>query len=212
MVRVMAHMTTSVEYGIHSLLWLTESGGAPLSARDLAEFQKLPPAFLAKILSKLEKAGLLTAAGGVRGGYILAREPASISFLQIVDAIEGKKPLFECQEIRERCALFDEAPPFWATKGVCSIHAVMLRAEKSMRDSLARESLADVAKVVQRKAPAEFSDEVQQWLSNRVGSRIAKPGASKQCSPQKSPSKKIPAPSSDGSKKRRVLINRNPEL
>src|SRR6202008_2714858 len=129
--------TASVEYGLHSLLWLIDAGPDPLSCRDLAEFQGLSPTFLAKIFAKLEKAGILQATEGVRGGYVLGRAPDEISFLEVVDAIEGRKPLFDCQEIRGRCVLFGEAPPGWAMRGVCSVHAVMLRAEKAMRESLA---------------------------------------------------------------------------
>ena len=124
----MAHLTTSVEYGIHCLLWLVGSGDAALSSRDLAELQGVSPSFLAKIFPKLEKAGIVTASEGVRGGYRLGRSAEDISFLQIVDAIEGEKPLFDCQEVRGRCAVFGESPPAWATGGVCAVHAVMLQA------------------------------------------------------------------------------------
>ncbi|MDT1107444.1 transcriptional regulator, partial [Pseudomonas aeruginosa] len=86
-----------------------------------------------------------------------------------------KKPLFDCQEIRGRCAVFGNAPPGWATGGTCAIHAVMLRAEKAMRDSLASQSLADVAHVVGRKAPPDFSNEVRDWLGERIKSRARKP-------------------------------------
>jgi Rrf2 family protein len=167
----MAHMTVSVEYGTHCLLWLAEAGGRPLSSRDLGELQGISPSFLAKIFAKLEKAGIVTATDGMRGGYVLARKPEKISFLQIVDAIEGEKPLFDCQEIRGRCAVFGDQPPRWATKGVCAIHAVMLQAEKAMRDTLARQTLADTARTVERKAPADFASSVQEWLDRRTESR-----------------------------------------
>ena len=36
-------------------------------------------------------------------------------------AIDGEKSLFECREIRGRCAIFDGKPPAWSTRGVCSI-------------------------------------------------------------------------------------------
>jgi len=170
----MAHLTASVEYGIHSLLWLVSSGDAPLSSRDLAEFQGLSSTFLAKIFPKLEKAGIVRASEGARGGYLLARKPEDISFLQIVDAIKGPKRLFDRQEIRGRCTLFGDSPPRWATNGVCSVHVVMLRAEKAMRDTLAGHSLADLAQAVGRKAPPDFSGEVRNWLSDRVNSRVGK--------------------------------------
>ncbi len=113
----MAHLTSSVEYGLHCLLWLVDKKEQPLSSRDLAELQGVSPSFLAKIFPKLEKAGIVRATGGVRGGYVLARPADRISFLDVVDAIEGDKPLFECQEIRGRCTLFGGEAPGWATAG-----------------------------------------------------------------------------------------------
>lgn len=172
----MAHLTSSVEYGIHCLLWLTGSGDTALSSRDLAELQGVSPSFLAKIFPRLEKAGIVVASEGVRGGYRLGRPARDISFLQIVDAIEGKKPLFDCQEVRGRCALFGDSPPAWATGGVCAIHAVMLQAEKAMRDSLASQSLADVAARFGNKAPDQFFEDVRAWTQDRLQGRIrAKP-------------------------------------
>lgn len=172
----MAHITVSVEYGIHCLLWLVDSGEAPLSSRDLAELQGLSPTFLAKIFAKLEKAGIVRATEGVRGGYVLARKPEDINVLAVVDAIEGRKPLFDCQEIRGRCAVFGDRPPAWATAGICSIHAVMLHAENAMREALAAQSLADVARTVYRQAPPEFANDLQEWIVHRITGRGRKAG------------------------------------
>ena len=176
-VRVMAHITAGVEYGLHCLLWLTSSPGAPLSSRDLADFQGISPSFVAKVFPKLEKAGIVTASEGIKGGYLLAKQPQDITVLDVVDAIEGRKPLFDCQEIRSRCAVYRERPPSWATKGVCAIHAVMLRAEKAMRDSLASQTLADIAGDLARKAPPAFSDDVRKWLVDRARTRTRGPAA-----------------------------------
>lgn len=167
----MAHITNSVEYGLHCVLWLVDPDTGQPSSRDLAELQGVSPTFLAKIFSKLEKAGIVRAAEGIRGGYRLAREPAEVSVLDIVDAIEGKKPLFDCKEIRGRCAVFDDAAPNWATNGVCAIHATMLRAEKAMRDTLSQETLADLAAKMHRKAPKSFPGEIRTWFSDKAENR-----------------------------------------
>jgi len=167
----MAHITNSVEYGIHCLLWLVYVDDQQPSSRDLAELQGVSPSFVAKIFPKLEKAGIVRANEGVRGGYRLAKPPQEITMLAIVDAIEGEKPLFDCREIRGRCAIFDGDPPNWATSGLCSIHKVMLRAEKSMRDTLAQETLANLSQSVDRKAPSNFGPKVNVWLSDRSDSR-----------------------------------------
>lgn len=168
----MAHIGNNVEYALHCLLWLVDplEGNAP-SSRDLADLQGVPAAYLAKILPKLEKAGLLAASEGIHGGYRLAKAAERISVLDVIDALDGGKPLFDCQEVRGKCALFGDRPPGWATQGVCGIHAVMLRAEKAMRAELASATLADLGATVYRKSPASFSDEVREWLDDRVAAR-----------------------------------------
>ncbi len=168
----MAHITTRVEYGIHCLLWLSHAVRPSTSSRDLAELQGISPSFVAKIFQQLEKAGIVAARDGVRGGYRLSEKPEHITVLAIVDALEGDKPLFDCQEIRGRCAVFGESPPRWATDGVCAIHAVMLRAEKAMREALNAETLASIATTVERKAPADFDQTIVQWLDDRVDKRL----------------------------------------
>lgn len=172
----MALIGNGVEYGLHCLLWLTDSRHQKVAAssRDLADLQGISPTFVAKIFPKLEKAGIVTASEGLRGGYRLARSADEISVLDVVDAIEGEKPLFDCQQIRGRCALFQAGtvqPPAWATEGVCGIHAVMLRAERAMRDELARTTLGDLSRNVTRKAPDGFGAQVQSWLSARFDCR-----------------------------------------
>lgn len=164
----MAHITASVEYGIHCLLWLVGNEERPISCGALAELQGISPSFAAKILSKLEKAGILRSSEGLRGGYMLAREASEVSFLDIVDAIEGRKPIFQCTEIRRQCAIFGSAPPTWAAEGTCAVHAVMLQAENAMRAILAAHSLGDVSKRFVRKAPDEFQSVVNAWLEHKL--------------------------------------------
>ncbi|WP_336763387.1 Rrf2 family transcriptional regulator [Asaia sp. VD9] len=166
----MALYGASTEYVLHSLIWLVEHT-EPVSSLDLADLQKIPGAFMAKLLPKLEKAGILHASEGLRGGYTLARPAQEISILSVVDAIEGRKSLFNCREIRARCALFSDAAPTWATHGVCGIHAAMLRAEHAMRQELAETTLADLAGLVREKAPPKFRADAESWFGTRVKTR-----------------------------------------
>lgn len=170
----MAYLGTSHEYGLHCLLWLVGPRPEPLSTRDLAELQGVSPTYLAKIFTKFEKAGIVYASDGLRGGYRLARGADEISVLDVVEALDGKQPLFDCQHIRGRCAIFGGKAPAWSTDGVCAVHAVMLRAEKSMRDELARATIGGLAQTLARKAPASFSQEIGTWLGDRLKARIAK--------------------------------------
>ncbi|MBB4200501.1 transcriptional regulator [Rhodoblastus sphagnicola] len=169
----MSFISTGVEYGLHCLLYLTDPAPrAPApGVRDLADLQGVPAEYLAKVFTKLSKAGLVEATEGARGGFALARPADEISFLDVVHAIDGDKALFECREIRERCAVFTSEAPTWATTGVCSIHAVMLAAEKRMKDELACHSLKELALQVAAKAPANFSPQIANWLEQRALNR-----------------------------------------
>ncbi|MHC8366567.1 RrF2 family transcriptional regulator [Pseudomonas sp. ZT5P21] len=165
----MSLYSAGVEYGIHCLLFLVGNCGdtREASVRDLAELQGVPQDYLAKIFTKLAKAKLVVATEGVRGGFKLARPSDEISVLDIVNAIDGQKLIFDCREIRGRCAVFEGSTPAWALAGPCSVHAVMMTAQKRMEDALAQQTILDLARRAGRKAPAEFSGQVDDWIKDR---------------------------------------------
>ena len=173
----MAFYGAGVEYALHTLLNLSlaPAGTAP-SARDLAEFQRLPLAFMRKLLTQLEKAGLVRGSEGIRGGWQLARETNAITLLEAAEAVQGRDPLFECRKIRVRCALWsDGAAPRAATAGVCAIHAAMLAAEAAMRRELGQRTLADIARQVSAKASPTAAGVVATWFTDRYAGRRALP-------------------------------------
>lgn len=168
----MALYGSNAEYALHCLLYLIPlREGETLSARDLAELQGISPSLVAKLFTKLQKAGLVCALEGLRGGYALARPAEAISVLAVADAVEGRKKLFDCKEIRANCIVFGGEAPYWATRGLCDIHSEMLRAEKAMRDALADRSIADLAQKVSAKMPQEFAQKSAAWLAARAQSR-----------------------------------------
>jgi len=59
------------------------------SLKDVSEAETIPFDFLEKIISKLEKSGLLKSKKGVSGGYILAKNPAKITVEDIVNPLEN---------------------------------------------------------------------------------------------------------------------------
>ena len=134
---------SSVEYGLHCLLHLVEpfDQGQP-SSRELAEFQGISPAYIAKLFTRLEKAGLVASTEGIDGGFRLRRPPEHITVFDIVDALEEEKQLFVCRDIRDKCILYGNELPHPKRQSVCSIHAVMLESEHRMRASLAETTLA----------------------------------------------------------------------
>jgi Rrf2 family protein len=165
----MSLYSAGVEYGIHCLLFLVDDlgGSREASVRDLAELQGVPHEYLAKVFTKLAKARLVVATEGVRGGFRLARPSDEITILDIVTAIDGRKSIFDCREVRGRCALFDGSPPAWALEGTCAVHGVMVTAQKRMEEALAQQTILDLARRVGRKAPAAFSAQLGSWMNDR---------------------------------------------
>ncbi|QXQ20891.1 RrF2 family transcriptional regulator [Pseudomonas tolaasii] len=165
----MSLYSAGVEYGIHCLIFLVGDGGESreASVRDLAELQGVPLDYLGKIFTKLAKAKLVVATEGVRGGFKLSRPSDEISLLDIVNAIDGHKLIFNCREIRGRCALFEGEPPAWAMDGHCSVHAAMMTAQKRMEDALSQQTILDLARKVGRKSPPEFAAQVGGWINDR---------------------------------------------
>jgi Rrf2 family protein len=171
----MSLYSAGVEYGIHCLLYLVDERGdsREASVRDLAELQGVPQEYLAKVFTKLAKARLVVATEGVRGGFKLGRPSDEITLLDIVTAIDGRKLIFDCRDIRGRCAVFDGCAPEWATEGICGINAAMLTAQKRMEEALDQQTILDLARRTGRKAPPEFAGQISGWLSERKESRAA---------------------------------------
>lgn len=133
--------STRVEAAIHCCVVLTWAQGKILATVQLAALFDLPPAYLNKTLQALTKAGLTESVPGNGGGFALARPATSICLLDIVAAIEGRDPLFRCDEIRQKGMAAAACPPAQA----CGIARAMGRADAAYRRELASQSLAEVA-------------------------------------------------------------------
>ena len=158
-------LTEGVEWALHSCILLSlVPRGRALPAARLAEFHDLPAAYLAKQLQQLSAAGIAEPVRGKAGGYRLARSPGEITVLDVVEAVEGIKPIFRCAEIRRRgpCA----ADPS-AHSSPCAIAATMADAEEAWRSALASRTLADLMAAME--VPAEGVERSRLWFSRVFG-------------------------------------------
>jgi FeS assembly SUF system regulator len=85
------------DYGLVLMTCMARSHGASLrTARDLAAESKLPLSTVSKLLKGLLQSGLLVSQRGIKGGYVLARDPHAISVLEVIAAVEGPMALTAC--------------------------------------------------------------------------------------------------------------------
>jgi len=87
------------EYGLAAILYLASQPEGKLSLRDeIARRCGIPNDFLAQILSRLRRGGILGSRRGARGGYFLRVEPQRLSLADVLEALEGKIRLLRSVE------------------------------------------------------------------------------------------------------------------
>ncbi len=110
-------ITRQADYTVRAVLYLAQLGCDQRAATSqIAQEQRIPPSFLAKIVSQLSVAGILQTSRGARGGVSLARDPENISILEVVEAIDGPILLNECVSGNgSSCTFGDTCPmrPLW---------------------------------------------------------------------------------------------------
>jgi Rrf2 family protein len=155
-------LSEGVEWGLHCCVLLAVlPADTALPTGRLAEFHGVPVAYLAKHLQAMSRAGILEAGTGPRGGYRLARPPADISVLDVVEALDGEDPAFQCLEIRRRGPA---AVPAREYRTLCGIHRVMVEADAAWRATLSQTSIADLAVGVARDASPKAMEKFGIWL------------------------------------------------
>ncbi len=113
----MLALTRKTDYALIALSYLTAQhadGGMPVSAKRIAETFGLPAPLLMNILKDLANAKVLTSTRGPRGGYRLATDPASLTLLEVVTAMEGPVRLAACSDglpvVGQGCELANTCP------------------------------------------------------------------------------------------------------
>ena len=133
----MIRMTKQTDYGI---VLLSRMAGVPdrlFNATELAAETRLPQPTVSKILKLLGRAGLLDSQRGVKGGYILAREPQAITVTEVIGALEGPIGITEC---------IDDTPGECSHEARCPVRGNWQRINEAIRQALDGINLADMAR------------------------------------------------------------------
>jgi Rrf2 family protein len=154
-------LSAGVEWGVHCCVVLSQAS-EPVPGARLAEFHGISRTYLAKHLQQLSRAGLVRSTEGRVGGYELTRPAATITVLEIVQAIDGDEPAFRCTEIRQRGPL--PASGESCTRP-CGVARVMAAAEEAWRTSLAGVSVADLAASVDADSNGKALPGLRGWLA-----------------------------------------------
>jgi Rrf2 family protein len=159
-------LKSQVEWALHCCAILSGlPAGRYLATKVLAEFHGVPKEYLSKALQGLSQAKIVESTLGPAGGYRLARGPDRISFLDIVEAVEGKSSTFVCSEIRKNNPC---RPTGHCETKACSIARVMWQADQAWRNSLKGVLLSDLGRMLETDIPADLYRKSFEWVLARA--------------------------------------------
>lgn len=132
----MLRLSRKADYALIAMRHLAMQGpGRAVSTADIAGQYGISVALMAKILQKLAKQGLVVAHHGSGGGYALARDPRTITALEVIHAIEGPIAITSCRTQRGDCEL----------KSNCTVRAPLERLNDSIVEALSRVTVLQMA-------------------------------------------------------------------
>lgn len=130
-------LSRSAEYALRIMAcFALHADGTPLRAKDIAEEVTIPIFYLSKILRRMVTAELLTGTRGHGGGFVIAKDPSKIRFIDIFEAIEGDITTPRCVFGWDACS--DKTP--------CLLHNRWKEIKLSFKQWAHRTTLADVKK------------------------------------------------------------------
>jgi Rrf2 family protein len=145
-------VSKKTDYALRALFTLVDHfGGAPIPIRELARRNDVPKRFLEQIMLQLKAQGWVESTAGIRGGYLLAKNPAKITMGEVVRHFDGILAPIDCVSVTgyKRCS----------QESLCKFRRVFLDARNYVAGVMDKATLADVAKrapVTKREVSAGF--------------------------------------------------------
>jgi len=130
------YVTRKADYAVRCVLHLSKDPKKVSSVDEIAGAMYVPKTFLAKILQRLMKSGIVSSIRGVKGGFQLTKAPKDISLLEVIEAIQGPSAANICAVDRRMCRLSNR----------CTIHPVWVKIRKTVEDELKKQNFAKLAK------------------------------------------------------------------
>lgn len=99
-------LSKRAKYAIKALLYLHQNrDAAPISAKVIAQEERIPYKFLENILRELRQNKLITSERGADGGYKYLKDPKFITVAEVMRIVDGPIALIPCvsENFYEKC-------------------------------------------------------------------------------------------------------------
>lgn len=84
------------EYALRAVIWLVQEPARSQTTRQIAAGTRTPPDYVSKVLQLLAKTGLVRSQRGLGGGFRLAGDPAQITVLDVINAVDPLEHIHTC--------------------------------------------------------------------------------------------------------------------
>jgi len=147
-------ISTKGRYGVLAMFDLALSGNeVPVSLKSIADRQSLSEHYLEQLFGPLRKAGLVRSVRGAQGGYLLARDPDSITVGDIVRVLEGPIAPVECVQPEAGGDEKQLARDCCGRPEVCPTRPVWEKLRDAMVEALDSVSLGDLVRQARERRP-----------------------------------------------------------
>jgi len=99
----MLRISDAASLAMHMAVYLAEHPDRVVSVREAASVLGVSDNHLSKVCQRLQKAGILKAVRGPRGGFILTSPPETITLLDVYEAVDGCAEPKPCLLGRDKC-------------------------------------------------------------------------------------------------------------
>lgn len=142
------------EYALRAALWMLQEPMRSQTTREIAAGTRTPPDYISKVLQSLARAGLVRGQRGVGGGFQFSGDPARITVLDVINAVDSLERI-------HTCPLGLKAHG----KNLCPLHCGMNDVVEQMEATFAKTKLTDLLNTDSKSVPLGIKLKPRQMVS-----------------------------------------------
>lgn len=123
----------TADYALRAIVHLAKYPDEPMTAQDIASATRVSHGYLSKVMQSLVRAGVVSSQRGLHGGFRIAKDVATLTILEAIDAVDPIERILVC-------------PLGLGTHGaeLCALHRKLDDTVRLIRESLGSTTVADL--------------------------------------------------------------------
>jgi len=106
-------ISTQEHYGLRLAIWLAQTyqKNKPITLSEISRHEKISVKYLEQLVRPYRQAGWVKSLRGRQGGYILTKNPITITLKSILDQLSNNSHMVECLDVKNTsCPLEKKCP------------------------------------------------------------------------------------------------------